>query len=73
MFNITTGSQKGVCDGAHLSRCSGQLHLRGRFDNSGLMIDRLTLLQNVYLLGTSLARPVIARGMIAIADKEGCE
>ena len=31
------------------------------------------VLQNVYLLGTSLARPVIARGMIAIADKEGCE
>src|SRR5882762_3080130 len=29
--------------------------------------------QNVYLLGTSLARPVIARGMIAIADKEECE
>ena len=29
--------------------------------------------QNVYLLGTSLARPVIARGMMAIADREGCE
>jgi hypothetical protein len=29
--------------------------------------------QNVYLLGTSLARPVIARGMIAVADREGCE
>ncbi|KAI9451942.1 putative argininosuccinate synthase [Lactarius psammicola] len=29
--------------------------------------------ENVYLLGTSLARPVIARGMIAIADKEGCD
>ncbi|OBZ73606.1 Argininosuccinate synthase [Grifola frondosa] len=29
--------------------------------------------ENVYLLGTSLARPVIARGMMAIADKEGCE
>ncbi|KAJ7623707.1 argininosuccinate synthetase [Roridomyces roridus] len=28
--------------------------------------------ENVYLLGTSLARPVIARGMIEIADKEGC-
>ncbi|CCM02589.1 uncharacterized protein FIBRA_04692 [Fibroporia radiculosa] len=27
--------------------------------------------ENVYLLGTSLARPVIARGMMAIADKEG--
>jgi argininosuccinate synthase len=30
-------------------------------------------LQNVYLLGTSLARPVIARGMIEVADQEGCE
>ncbi|KAF9519488.1 hypothetical protein BS47DRAFT_1388047 [Hydnum rufescens UP504] len=27
----------------------------------------------VYLLGTSLARPVIARGMIAVAEKEGCD
>ena len=29
--------------------------------------------ENVYLLGTSLARPVIARGMIAAAEQEGCE
>jgi argininosuccinate synthase len=29
--------------------------------------------ENVYLLGTSLARPVIARGMISVAEKEGCE
>jgi len=29
--------------------------------------------ENVYLLGTSLARPVIARGMMAIADKEKCD
>ncbi|KAG6331574.1 hypothetical protein ID866_7517 [Astraeus odoratus] len=29
--------------------------------------------QNVYLLGTSLARPVIARGMIEAADAEGCD
>jgi len=29
--------------------------------------------QNVYLLGTSLARPVIARGMIEVAEAEGCE
>jgi argininosuccinate synthase len=29
--------------------------------------------KNVYLLGTSLARPVIARGMIAVAEREGCE
>ena len=36
----------------------------------GVLID---CLQNVYLLGTSLARPVIARGMIAVAEREGCE
>ena len=30
-------------------------------------------LQNVYLLGTSLARPVIARGMIEVAERENCE
>ncbi|KAF4610943.1 hypothetical protein D9613_006756 [Agrocybe pediades] len=29
--------------------------------------------ENVYLLGTSLARPVIARGMIEIAEREGCD
>jgi len=29
--------------------------------------------ENVYLLGTSLARPVIARGMMEIADREGCD
>ncbi|KAL5633159.1 hypothetical protein ACGC1H_003599 [Rhizoctonia solani] len=29
--------------------------------------------EGVYLLGTSLARPVIARGMIAVADREGCD
>ncbi|KAI7078003.1 Argininosuccinate [Hortaea werneckii] len=28
--------------------------------------------ENVYLLGTSLARPVIARAQIAVAQKEGC-
>ncbi|KAJ7686020.1 argininosuccinate synthetase [Mycena rosella] len=28
--------------------------------------------ENVYLLGTSLAHPVIVRGMIAVADREGC-
>ncbi|KAL7272724.1 argininosuccinate synthetase [Rhizina undulata] len=28
--------------------------------------------ENVYLLGTSLARPVIARAQIAVAEKEGC-
>ncbi|KAG2144574.1 putative argininosuccinate synthase [Suillus clintonianus] len=29
--------------------------------------------ENVYLLGTSLARPVIARGMMSVAAKEGCD
>ncbi|KAG8831416.1 argininosuccinate synthetase [Serendipita sp. 399] len=29
--------------------------------------------ENVYLLGTSLARPVIARGMMEVAEKEGCD
>ncbi|CAE6447227.1 unnamed protein product [Rhizoctonia solani] len=29
--------------------------------------------EGIYLLGTSLARPVIARGMIAVADREGCD
>jgi len=29
--------------------------------------------ENIYLLGTSLARPVIARGMIEVAAKEGCD
>ena len=28
--------------------------------------------ENVYLLGTSLARPVIARSQIAVAQKEDC-
>lgn len=28
--------------------------------------------ENVYLLGTSLARPVIARAQITVAQKEGC-
>jgi len=29
--------------------------------------------EDIYLLGTSLARPVISRGMIATAAKEGCD
>lgn len=29
--------------------------------------------ENVYLLGTSLARPVIARGMMEVALREGCD
>ncbi|KAI5118674.1 hypothetical protein M0805_003611 [Coniferiporia weirii] len=29
--------------------------------------------ENVYLLGTSLARPVIARGMMSVAEKEQCD
>ncbi|TIA83301.1 hypothetical protein E3P94_02094 [Wallemia ichthyophaga] len=29
--------------------------------------------EGIYLLGTSLARPVIARGMMAVAKREGCD
>ncbi|KAL1406585.1 argininosuccinate synthetase [Vanrija albida] len=29
--------------------------------------------ENVYLLGTSLARPVIARGMMEVAKQQGCD
>ena len=29
--------------------------------------------EGIYLLGTSLARPVIARGMVETAEKEGCQ
>lgn len=29
--------------------------------------------EGVYLLGTSLARPVIARGMIEVAEREACD
>ncbi|EIM86483.1 argininosuccinate synthetase [Stereum hirsutum FP-91666 SS1] len=36
-------------------------------------IQANAIYENVYLLGTSLARPVIARGMIAVADREGCD
>ncbi|KAI9453598.1 putative argininosuccinate synthase [Russula earlei] len=36
-------------------------------------IQANAIYENVYLLGTSLARPVIARGMIAIAEREGCD
>ncbi|KAB5592424.1 Argininosuccinate synthase [Ceratobasidium theobromae] len=36
-------------------------------------ITQLIYPAGVYLLGTSLARPVIARGMIAVADREGCD
>ena len=28
--------------------------------------------ENVYLLGTSLARPVIAKAQISVAEREGC-
>jgi len=36
-------------------------------------IQANAIYENVYLLGTSLARPVIARGMIAVAEREGCD
>lgn len=45
----------------------------------GLVLDHVLTtifrisLQGVYLLGTSLARPVIARAMIAVAEREGCQ
>ena len=29
--------------------------------------------ENTYLLGTSLARPVIAQAQIAVAEREGCQ
>ena len=75
------GSKTGVCGGIDLSCCSSQLHLRGipRFfrrrhlSSTACEFDVIFFLQNVYLLGTSLARPVIARGMIEVAAKEGCE
>lgn len=35
-------------------------------------IQANAIYENVYLLGTSLARPVIARAQIAVAQKEGC-
>ncbi|KAK4995210.1 argininosuccinate synthetase [Elasticomyces elasticus] len=35
-------------------------------------IQANAIYENVYLLGTSLARPVIAQGQIAVAQKEGC-
>src|ERR1700744_6503065 len=50
------------------------------YANSFQFIDELcypaiacnAIYENVYLLGTSLARPVIARAQIAVAEKEGC-
>jgi argininosuccinate synthase len=38
-----------------------------------MLIVLFTGLKGVYLLGTSLARPVIARGMIEVAARENCE
>jgi argininosuccinate synthase len=39
----------------------------------GILFKALLIDQGVYLLGTSLARPVIARRQIEIAEKEGCK
>jgi len=39
----------------------------------GILFKALLIYQGVYLLGTSLARPVIARRQIEIAEKEGCK
>jgi len=38
-----------------------------------VFFSRVSHVQGVYLLGTSLARPVIARRQIQIAEKEGCK
>lgn len=35
-------------------------------------IQSNAIYENVYLLGTSLARPVIAKAQIAVAEREGC-
>jgi len=53
------------------ANCIYEVH---RFSLPWLAVGHVdVILQNVYLLGTSLARPVIARGMIEVAAKEGCE
>ncbi|MCO5594457.1 hypothetical protein L7F22_048487 [Adiantum nelumboides] len=52
-------------DGRRLSH--GLQDLRKEF------IEELIFPADVYLLGTSLARPVIARGMMSAAAKFGCE
>ena len=36
-------------------------------------LEKFANFKGVYLLGTSLARPVIARRQIQIAEKEGCK
>ena len=44
------------------------------FEGSSLLpAKNRYFVQNVYLLGTSLARPVIARGMMSVAEREKCE
>lgn len=67
------GSQKRVRHRAYIPRRSGKLYLRGPRPDLILADHALNPLKNVYLLGTSLARPVIARGMIEIANSEACE
>lgn len=37
-----------------------------------MLFNSNAIYENVYLLGTSLARPVIARAQMAIAEKENC-
>merc|ERR1712093_911279 len=37
------------------------------------VVQANAIYEGVYLLGTSLARPVIARAMIAVAEREGCQ
>jgi argininosuccinate synthase len=45
-----------------------QCNIRGN-----IHLETFNDVQGVYLLGTSLARPVIARRQIQIAEKEGCK
>lgn len=49
------------------------LSRREEFSSFAAAVQCNAIYENVYLLGTSLARPVIARGMMEVALREGCE
>lgn len=53
-----------ICDG--LARCVSEIL-------TPAAVQANAIYEGVYLLGTSLARPVIARGMMEVAKKEGCD
>lgn len=82
-YSRQTGLEEGIHRTPHLPRRPGQCHLRGEegertvFSHPhSLSLTQFPfrlLRQGVYLLGTSLARPVIARAMIAVAEREGCQ